>query len=192
MLAAISQAIAQALALLALGFTAWGLVEYGIHGVLSHRLRTFVSPMHWGHHRTPAAVFTSPIAWVPLAALIFGLCTWLTDLAAATAFTAGLVGGFARYERRHWRIHFRAPRTDRERLLRDHHLAHHFVNPRAYHGVTTRLWDRAFGTLPATCERDYARVVEHPAITGPSNFGVVYNPRASARIVAENLRRARD
>ena len=53
------------------GFFGWGLVEYAIHGGLSHRLRTFVSPIHWGHHRNPAAVFTSPLAWLPAAALFY-------------------------------------------------------------------------------------------------------------------------
>jgi hypothetical protein len=40
----------------------------------------------------------------------------------------------------HWRFHFREPRSKRERLLRSHHLAHHFCNSRVYHGVSTRLW----------------------------------------------------
>jgi dihydroceramide fatty acyl 2-hydroxylase len=178
-----------ALLLFALGFLGWSLVEYGIHGFLSHRLKTFVSPMHWGHHRTPAAVFTSPIAWVPIAALLFGLGAWITTTSIAAATTAGLLTGFARYEWLHWRIHFRTPRNAGERRLREHHLAHHFVNPRVYHGVTTRFWDRVFGTLPATAARDYARVADRPAIDGPSNFRLVWSPRASAQIVAANMRR---
>jgi sterol desaturase/sphingolipid hydroxylase (fatty acid hydroxylase superfamily) len=146
--------------------------------------------MHWGHHRTPAAVFTSPIAWVPIALAIFGLAALILGVPLGCAFTAGLLVGFARYEWTHWRIHFSQPRTARERLLREHHLAHHFVNPRAYHGVTTRLWDRVFGTLPERCAQDYARVANHPPIAGLSNLRLVWNPRASARIVAANLRRA--
>lgn len=172
------------------GYFSWGLVEYGIHGMLSHRLKTFVSPIHWGHHRTPAAVFTSPIAWIPIAAAIFGAAWWIAGLSVAVPFTAGLLVGFARYEWMHWRFHFRTARTPREQLLRAHHLAHHFVNPRAYHGVTTRLWDRAFGTLPPTFERDYTRVEAHPPIEGASNLALVWNPRTSARIVASHLHRS--
>ena len=41
---------------LALGFASWGLLEYAIHGFLSHRLRTPVSPIHWGHHRTSVGI----------------------------------------------------------------------------------------------------------------------------------------
>jgi hypothetical protein len=44
------EALAQlALAVFA-GFASWGFIEYVIHGLLSHRFKTFVTPLHWGHH----------------------------------------------------------------------------------------------------------------------------------------------
>ena len=158
-------------ALAGVGFLAWPLIEYGIHSVLSHRLRTFVSPLHWVHHQEPRAVFTSPLAWVPSAAAGYALAGLTLGWAPGGAFMLGALAGFLRYELVHWRIHFRAPRNERERRRRAHHLAHHYCNPRAYHGVTTRFWDRALGTLPAHCERDYARVADRPPLPGRSNFG---------------------
>ena len=163
------------------GWLGWSFVEYLVHGILSHRLRTFVSPLHWSHHRDPRAVFTSPAAWLPAAALIFALAAWLAGPALAAAGTAGLVAGFGRYEYVHWRIHFREPRSPRQRRLRDHHLAHHFRNPRAYHGVTTRFWDRVFGTLPAGWRDDYARVTDRPALEGPSNLAATLSLRTLKR-----------
>jgi dihydroceramide fatty acyl 2-hydroxylase len=171
------------------GFLSWGLVEYAIHGVLSHRFHTFVSPIHWGHHRSPAAVFTSPLAWMPVALLFYLAADLAVGRFLATGFMAGVLGGFARYELVHWRHHFREPRNARQRLLRDHHLAHHFVNPRAYHGVTTRLWDRVFGSLPASFADDYRRVEDHPPITGPSNLMAIWSPRTAMGIAREALRR---
>jgi len=159
------------------GFLSWGFVEYGIHGFLSHRWKTVVSPLHWTHHRDPDAVFTAPLAWIPVALLGFGIVTLVFGLPLASAFTTGLVAGFARYEYVHWRIHFREPRSDRQRALRLHHLAHHYADPRAYHGVTTHRWDRLFGTLPPSWREDYASVADRPLLTGPSNLGLVYNPR---------------
>ena len=44
---------------LAAGWLAWPLLEYGIHGFLAHRLRTPVSPLHWGHHVQPAPPFSA-------------------------------------------------------------------------------------------------------------------------------------
>ena len=126
--------------------------------------------MHWGHHRDPRAVFTSPIAWIPVALAVGAVAVGLAG-SAGLAFTLGVLAGFARYERIHWRLHFRAPRTPREARLRAHHLAHHFRNHRAYHGVTTHRWDRWLGTLPAEHERDYASVADLPPLEGPSNWG---------------------
>jgi sterol desaturase/sphingolipid hydroxylase (fatty acid hydroxylase superfamily) len=175
----------------AVGFFGWGLVEYAVHGVLSHRLRTFVSPLHWGHHRTPAAVFTSPLAWIPAAALVHLAAELAVGRPLATGFTTGLLAGFARYEWLHWRLHFREPRNARERTLRDHHLAHHFVNPRAYYGVTTRLWDRVFASLPATAPEDYRRVSSRPPLSGPSNLRAIWSPRTALGIARDALQRQR-
>lgn len=165
----------------AAGRACWSLVEYTIHGVLSHRLRTFVSPLHWGHHRTPAAVFTSPLAWVPTAAAVFALSANIAGLAIGAAFTLGLLVGFLHYEHVHWRIHFRAPRNARQERLRAHHLAHHFVNPQAYYGVTGYFWDRVFGSLPRSRESDYARGASHPPIAGPSNLRASWSSTGFAR-----------
>jgi sterol desaturase/sphingolipid hydroxylase (fatty acid hydroxylase superfamily) len=174
------------------GLLGWSLLEYLIHGVLSHRFRTFVTPLHWGHHREPRAVFTSPLAWIP--------ATLLLGLALGTAFgpvmggaaLLGVLAGFARYERIHWRIHFRAPRNDRERRRRDHHLAHHYGHPDQYHGVTTRLWDRVFGTLPTHWRDDYARASQRPALEGTSNWGIIWRGRLLSQAVRKAARGTRE
>ena len=176
------------LAALGLGLLAWPAVEYAIHGLLSHRFRTPVSPLHWSHHRTPAAVFTSPLAWVPIAGAVLGLSTLAAGLTLGGAFTGGLLAGFLRYEYVHWRIHFREPRTKRQARLRSHHLAHHFVNPRAYHGVTTRFWDHVFRTLPEGWENDYARAAGRLPIAGASNLRASWSPAATARVVSAAMR----
>ncbi|MFN7975374.1 MAG: sterol desaturase family protein [Acidobacteriota bacterium] len=146
------------------GFACWPAMEYFVHGILSHRLRTFVSPLHWVHHVDERRVRTSPSAWVPAAAAIFGLLALVAGAAASGAFVGGLVAGFLRYEHVHWRIHFREPGSERERRRRLHHLSHHYVNPHAYHGVTTRLFDRLFGTLPPGHAADYERVSAIPVL----------------------------
>lgn len=174
-----SSAIVFPLLLLAAGWLAWPFVEYLVHGVLSHRFRSFVSTLHWGHHRDPRAVFTSPYAWIPSALALFAVAALLIGPAPAAWLSAGVLAGFFRYERVHWRIHFREPRSPRERRLRAHHLAHHFVDPKRYHGVTTRLCDRLFGTLPAHHARDYERASRHPPLTGASNWGASWRPGGS-------------
>ena len=166
------------------GLLGWGLLEYIIHGFLSHRFQTFVTPLHWGHHREPRAVFTSPLAWMPAAGLLGATLGWLLGWELGTAAWLGLLLGFARYERLHWRIHFREPRNKREQRRREHHLAHHFGRPDQYHGVTTRFWDRVFGTLPDNWREDYARVSQRPPLEGPSNWGIVWRGGVMGRPAA--------
>ncbi len=171
--------IAETIGLLLAGFFFWGLLEYTIHGPLSHRWKTFASPLHANHHRSPRNVFTSPIAVLPITLLLFGATTLVASPLQASFFIGGALAGFCRYEWMHWRFHFREPRGKRERLLRSHHLAHHFCNSRVYHGVSTRLWDRVFGTLPANWKKDYVRVEGLAPLTGKSNFVEIWNPRTS-------------
>jgi sterol desaturase/sphingolipid hydroxylase (fatty acid hydroxylase superfamily) len=161
------------------GLILWPLLEYAIHGWLSHRFQTFVSPLHWEHHRDPRRVFTSVLAWAPGAAVLFALLSLGLGMAIAAPISAGALVGFLRYEYVHWRIHFREPRNERQRTLKAHHLAHHFCDPKAYYGVTTRVCDRLFGSLPAKHREDYARVADRPPLRGRSNFGRLLPRRAS-------------
>jgi dihydroceramide fatty acyl 2-hydroxylase len=156
--------------LIAAGVLAWTLVEYLIHGVLSHRLRTFATPLHAAHHRDPHAVFTVG-AWIPVA-LLTACGLWLLGFGPAMLFYLGLLAGFIAYEAIHYRIHFSRPRTRMEARLRARHLAHHLRAPNEIFGVTTALWDRVFGTQPAPARRlELETAVAGIApLTGPSNW----------------------
>ena len=160
-----------------LGLAAWPLLEYASHGVVFHRMRTFAGSVHWDHHRNPARVFISPLVSVPIVGLLWALLTPLLGLWLAAAFLAGLVSGFVRYEYVHWRIHFRPARTAREAALRSHHLAHHYVDPSAYFGVSVHWIDRAFGSLPERWREDYATAATLPPLSGRSNLGSLVPPR---------------
>jgi len=41
------------------------------------------------------------------------------------------------------------------RLLWQNHAIHHYQNPYVAHGVSTRLWDLVFGTLPDKKNRSH-------------------------------------
>ena len=148
-----------------LGFASWPLVEHAVHGWLSHRLRGPIARMHWTHHRNPRNLFTPASAWIPAALLLCALLAWPLGPARAAAAVTGLVLGFLRYERIHYRIHFGPLRSAREVRLRQHHLAHHLCNSNAYFGVTQRLTDRVFGSLPPQWRDDYARVAACSPLT---------------------------
>jgi sterol desaturase/sphingolipid hydroxylase (fatty acid hydroxylase superfamily) len=133
--------------LFAAGLFAWTIVEYVIHGVLGHAHRTFVTALHDVHHRDPRAVFALG-AWIPTAVVMIG--TWaMFGWAPGVIFYGGIVCGFAGYEYVHYRIHFARPSCALEARLRARHLAHHMNEPDAIFGVTSRIWDVAFGTEPS-------------------------------------------
>jgi sterol desaturase/sphingolipid hydroxylase (fatty acid hydroxylase superfamily) len=133
--------------ILAAGLFAWTLLEYLIHGILSHRFRTFASPLHDVHHRDPHAVFTVG-AWIPVA-LVWAGALALFGRAPGVMFLSGIVAGFAAYEALHYRMHFAWPSCAWEAHLRVRHLAHHYRAPEQIFGVTTALWDRVFSSEPA-------------------------------------------
>ena len=164
----------------AAGVFVWTLLEYVIHGVLGHAHRTFVSGLHEVHHRDPRAVFALG-SWIPVAAVI-GSASWILGAAPGVIFLGGVAAGFAGYEFVHYRIHFSTPSCALEERLRARHLAHHFKEPDAIFGVTSRLWDVVFGTEPeATRMRELAKAGAAIApLAGRSNFGRVIRGGAIA------------
>jgi 4-hydroxysphinganine ceramide fatty acyl 2-hydroxylase len=153
------------------GVFAWTFLEYLIHGVLAHTHRTFVKPMHAGHHRDPHAVFALG-AWIPVALVLAGSIA-IFGAAPGVIFLAGLATGFGGYELIHYRIHFAVPTSAVEARLRARHLAHHAGHPDTIFGVSTRLWDVALGSEPTAEQmRELALIGEQvPPLEGPSNLG---------------------
>lgn len=161
------------------GVFAWSFVEYAIHGWLGHRFRTFATPLHAVHHQDPHAVFTVG-AWIPVGALTLAAVAIFGNSPAIYAFY-GIVAGFVLYEVIHYRIHFAHPSNRFEERLRGRHLAHHLRVPDAIFGVTTPLWDHAFGTEPAPTKPafDELRRIERaaaalPPLNGASNWRLAF------------------
>jgi len=153
----------------AAGLFAWTLVEYVIHGTLSHIFATPISPLHDVHHRDPHAIFTIG-AWVPTA-LVWTAGIAIFGMSAGMIFYSGIVAGFIAYETVHYRIHFVRPSSAFEARIRARHLAHHFHAPDMCFGVTTPIWDRVFGSAPSIDRMSAleASVANVAPLTGPTN-----------------------
>lgn len=159
-----------AIASLLAGLFSWTLLEYAIHGTLSHRRQTFVTLLHAVHHRDQHAVFALG-AWAPsLAVMLVMVLGW--GWRPASFYYLGLVAGFASYEIIHYRLHFARTLMPWEERLRLHHRIHHMATPSRCFGVSTVLWDWAFGTgVSAVQRRHYQALLQLPPLTGPSNLG---------------------
>ena len=128
------------------GVFLWTFLEYLIHGWLSHTFRTFAMPLHGVHHRDAHAVFAVR-AWIPIA-VIWTILVLRFRCTPWVILFSGILAGFAGYEALHYRIHFRRPCGSVENYLRSRHLVHHLYYANWCFGVTSALWDLAFGTEP--------------------------------------------
>jgi len=134
-----------------LGAVAWTLAEYMLHRFVFHGASAAgVGAKEHRRHHAQADYFApwwqKALAAAVAMVLLLPVSIGLAGALAGSSFTAGFVVMYLAYEVLHRRAHTRAPRGAYGRWRRRNHFAHHFGDPRRAHGVTTPLWDLAFGT----------------------------------------------
>lgn len=117
------------------GLLLWSFLEYLIHRWIGHVWNTRLRLRHLEHHADPLDYRYEPL-WT-LIGLILITAGYTSALWVACA-AAGTFLGYSYYEWRHQRLHVSRQWS--------YHTRHH-AHPRCNFGVTTTLWDRAFGTL---------------------------------------------
>ena len=135
-----------------IGIITWTMTEYLLHRFLGHvhKGRNFFKAEHIQHHSKAnyfAPAYKKAITAILVSALLFIVICLFTSCAAAFAFIVGFTGMYGLYELTHFRYHSKEPIARAFIILRKHHFYHHFHNPKMNHGVTTRFWDRVFGTF---------------------------------------------
>ncbi|HEY6130367.1 MAG TPA: sterol desaturase family protein [Halioglobus sp.] len=133
------------------GAIGWTLLEYVLHRFVFHgpSAKGIGAQEHRRHHAQVnyfAPWWQKALAALVTAAILLPLLSLLAGMRLGGACTLGFISMYLLYEILHRRVHTRAPRGRYGRWLRKNHFAHHFVNPRLAHGVTTPLWDLVFGT----------------------------------------------
>ena len=133
------------------GAALWSLAEYLLHRFAGHwpKGRIEFSREHLAHHAKPT--YFTPTAKKARTALTITAVVAVPVLAifGAGVGSAGLAGflvAYVGYELTHRLIHVRRPLGAYGRLIRRHHLHHHFAAPKKNHGVTSPIWDLLFGT----------------------------------------------
>jgi sterol desaturase/sphingolipid hydroxylase (fatty acid hydroxylase superfamily) len=140
---------------LAFGFIFWSPIEYFLHRYLGHEW-TFKSKFrkeHQKHHFLKdyfASHTDKTIAVFPIMILIVLVGMFFVALKYSLLFGIGFLLSYLTYEWFHKSLHVKSPRTRLGKCLRKHHFHHHFENPNMNFGVTTRFWDRVFGTFEKT------------------------------------------
>jgi sterol desaturase/sphingolipid hydroxylase (fatty acid hydroxylase superfamily) len=137
------------------GFITWTLAEYWLHRLFFHwqpggkwgdRLHFLVHGVHhkWPHDKYRLVM--PPAVSITLFFLFLGLFYEIFGARLVWAFHAGFVAGYMTYDLTHYYIHHFRPKTEYGRLLKKHHMLHHFKTPAARFGVSSMLWDRVFDT----------------------------------------------
>ena len=135
-----------------LGVILWTFLEYVIHRFMGHEHKG-KNPFkleHLEHHKKVhyfAPAYKKAAVAVLVATVLFLTLNLFLAWQIAASFVVGLVGMYAFYEATHARFHRKGPIAKPFIILRKHHFYHHFHQPKLNHGVTTRFWDRVFGTF---------------------------------------------
>lgn len=134
------------------GIITWTFLEYILHRFLGHvhKGKNFFKTEHQVHHSKAnyfAPAYKKAIAAFVVATILFLLLILFLSFIHSFAYVVGLIGMYCLYENTHFRYHSSEPLVQPFIILRKHHFYHHFHNPNVNHGVTTRFWDRIFGTF---------------------------------------------
>jgi 4-hydroxysphinganine ceramide fatty acyl 2-hydroxylase len=142
------------------GIVCWTLVEYLMHRYVFH----FVNESAWSqkfhhlahgiHHTYPRdaeRLFMPPLPAILLASLFLSTFYLLMGT-YAFLFFPGFILGYVLYVSLHYAMHRHKPPKFLKALWA-HHALHHYKYPDKAYGVSTRIWDRIFGTMPPQIQR---------------------------------------
>jgi sterol desaturase/sphingolipid hydroxylase (fatty acid hydroxylase superfamily) len=134
-----------------LGAFTWSFLEYVIHRWLGHDRRfrgNLFGKEHLRHH--VEGDYFAPnhkkAMFAAVATMMLGAPAIAIAGVLGAAWVVGFVAFYVAYEVLHRREHTHAGIGRYGRWARRHHFHHHFVDGRSNHGVTSPLWDLAFGT----------------------------------------------
>jgi sterol desaturase/sphingolipid hydroxylase (fatty acid hydroxylase superfamily) len=152
--------VSSVLLLFALGLFVWTLAEYFLHRYVFHfnattpfqkRIQFLIHGLHHDDPNDPTRLVMPPagslILSVPLYLafrFIFGI---LGAPDATIPFFASFVIGYLCYDYIHYGVHHFKPTSKLGKMIKQHHMLHHFVDHEAKWGVSSPVWDYALGTL---------------------------------------------
>lgn len=134
-----------------LGVISWTLTEYLLHRFLGHvhKGKNFFKAEHLQHHSKAnyfASFYKKGLLAFVVSAVLVAVLSLFTSVVIASVFAIGFASMYSVYEMMHFRFHSKDPIAKPFIILRKHHFYHHFHNPKTNMGLTTRFWDRVFGT----------------------------------------------
>jgi len=157
---------------LAAGALLFTLIEYFTHRWFFHERGKFASTIHRRHHERPADPTALPFFSSPLAAAT-GFCVFAPLIGTETFcfLMSGVLTGYLYYSVIHHLQHSVRASSVGARWLAKRwalHASHH-ARPNINYGVTTSLWDHAFGTYYLPRKRaTFSRAAAASRVSGAS------------------------
>jgi sterol desaturase/sphingolipid hydroxylase (fatty acid hydroxylase superfamily) len=146
-----------------IGVFIWTLTEYLVHRFIFHYhartlgLQKIFFLFHGVHHYQPQCktrLVMPPAVSIPMAVLFYGIFYLIVGVLLGApswvpALFAGFLLGYLAYDMIHYATHHFPMRSRSLRYLKRYHMQHHFKTPEQRFGVSSPLWDKLFGTMPA-------------------------------------------
>jgi 4-hydroxysphinganine ceramide fatty acyl 2-hydroxylase len=151
---------------LAVGVAVWTWLEYVLHRFVFHLDEavqfswwsiTLHFLLHGVHHKLPQDPMRLVMPPVITAIILipvyhfFSLlakCFCQLHLPVAITLTCGGLLGYVGYDLTHYYLHHAGISPDSYiGKLKRYHMAHHYQNPKLGFGITSKFWDRIFGTV---------------------------------------------
>ena len=146
---------ATTLAMIALGYAIWTLIEYFGHRYLFHwefpgafgrRIHFLIHGVHHDHPNDPLRLVMPILLSGPIMIIAWLVATLLFGATLRYSTLAGFVLGYLTYDMVHYYTHHATPTTKLGLTLRRLHLMHHFRDHDKGFGVSAPYWDFVFGT----------------------------------------------
>ncbi len=142
-------------AMVALGYLIWTLIEYFGHRYLFHwefpgefgkRMHFLIHGVHHDHPNDPLRLVMPILLSAPIMIIAWFVATLLFGATLRYPTLAGFVTGYLTYDMVHYYTHHAKPTSKIGLTLRRLHLMHHFRDHDKGFGVSAPYWDFVFGT----------------------------------------------
>ncbi len=142
-----------------LGLFSWSLLEYGFHRFIFHADKylpnhsaafTVHFLFHGVHHFLPMdhlRLVMPPLMFSFFCVIVLSIFSLLIPFYPLLVSFSGALVGYIGYDMMHYFFHHGTPAFGHIQEMKTYHMDHHYVNENLGFGVTTKIWDRVFGTL---------------------------------------------
>ncbi|KNC98077.1 fatty acid alpha-hydroxylase [Spizellomyces punctatus DAOM BR117] len=151
--------LAGTLMLAPIGLLIWTIIEYTLHRFLFHvddilpdnrYALTAHFLLHGIHHYLPMdrmRLVMPPALSLFLAVWIWTFFNSFLPTPIVLGLATGTIPGYVGYDLIHYYLHHGRPFAAHLREMKTYHLDHHYKDANLGYGITSKLWDRVFGTV---------------------------------------------